>query len=146
MSKKSPTRAFINLPVTDLKRATAFYLAIGGEVNPAFSDDNASCIVMSEHVFFMLLRREFFQSFLERPVADTHAAVGAIVALTVSDRAEVDRAVAAGIAAGGVDAERPQDHGFMYSRQLNDPDGNVLEFFWMDSAAAQGGPGAETRS
>jgi predicted enzyme related to lactoylglutathione lyase len=36
---------FINLPVSDLARATAFYQAIGAVKNAQFSDDTASCMV-----------------------------------------------------------------------------------------------------
>lgn len=58
---------FVNLAVTDLERAKAFYTAVGGTV-------------------------------------------------------------AAGIAAGGTETQAPADYGFMYQRQLTDPDGNILEF------------------
>ena len=30
----------------------------------------------------------------------------------------------------------------MYQRQVNDPDGNILEFGWMDPVAAAQGPAA----
>ncbi|HLP23842.1 MAG TPA: VOC family protein [Microbacteriaceae bacterium] len=137
------TAIFVNLPVADVGRATRFYEAIGGSLNPMFSDEKASCIVLNDNVYFMLLHREFFQSFLERPVADTTAAVGAISAVSVESREDVDAVADAGVAAGGIDAQRPVDMGFMYSRQIQDPDGNVLEFLWMDSAAAQNGPPTE---
>ena len=39
---------FVNLPVADLAKATTFYEAIGLARNPQFSDDTASCMVLSD--------------------------------------------------------------------------------------------------
>src|SRR5204863_977734 len=39
---------FVNLPVTDLPRAKAFYEALGFTHNAQFSDDNSACMVWSE--------------------------------------------------------------------------------------------------
>ena len=138
---------FINVPTTDLPRAKTFYEAIGGAVNPAFTDDKAACIVFSESIFFMVVTREYLQTFTARPIADPRATVGAMFAMTRHSRSEVDAVIDAGVAAGGCEPDgSSQDHGFMYSRQLEDPDGNVLEFLWMDPAAAQSGPPAEANA
>ncbi|QNO37729.1 glyoxalase [Protaetiibacter sp. SSC-01] len=134
---------FVNLPVTDLERAKAFYTAVGGTVNPAFTDHNAACIVIDEgHNYFMLLRREFFQTFTKLPLGDNAKNPSVSTAIFLDSREEVDSAVAAGLAAGGTEAEEPSDYGFMYQRQLTDPDGNILEFGWMDPVAAEKGPEA----
>jgi uncharacterized protein len=136
---------FVNLPVTDLERATGFYTAIGGTVNPAFTDHNAACIVIEEdHEFFMLVTREFFQTFTDLPIGDPTANVSATTALFRGSREEVDQVVAAGLAAGGTEARPASDYGFMYQRQLTDPDGNIIEFGWMDPQAAQSGPPAQS--
>ncbi|GAA2090733.1 VOC family protein [Pseudolysinimonas kribbensis] len=134
---------FVNLPVTDLDRAKAFYTAIGGTVNPLFTDHNAACIVVDEdHNYFMLLTREFFQTFTDLPIGDpsTHAAVS--TAIFLESRDAVDAAVARGLEAGGAEPRPAADYGFMYQRQLTDPDGNLLEFGWMEPAAAAQGPAA----
>ncbi|MFM6973551.1 MAG: VOC family protein [Agromyces sp.] len=131
----SKQMVFINVTTTDLERARAFYTAIGGSINPQFSDDNAICVVLSETIYFMVLRREFMQTFTEKPIGEPAASVSAMYALSYDNRADVDRVVQAGIDAGGIEpAGSPRDLGFMYSRQLEDPDGNILEFFWMDSS------------
>lgn len=49
---------FINLPVSDLERATAFYEAVGATKNPQFSDGTASCMVFSETIHVMLLTHD----------------------------------------------------------------------------------------
>ncbi len=134
---------FVNLPVTDLERAKAFYTAVGFTINPTFTDHNAACVVVEEgHNYFMILVREFFQTFTDLPIGDPTTAVSAATAIFLDSREAVDRTVADGLAAGGSEAQPPSDLGFMYQRQLTDPDGNVLEFGYMDPVAAEQGPAA----
>lgn len=137
------TTMFVNLPVTDLDRAKAFYTAIGFSINPLFTDHNAACVVVEEdHSYFMILVREFFQTFTDLPIGDPAVSPSVATAIFLDSREEVDAAVAHGIAAGGSEARPASDYGFMYQRQLTDPDGNVLEFGWMDPVAAEQGPEA----
>ena len=136
------TMLFVSLPVTDLERAKAFYTALGFEVNPLFSDENGACLVVEDDIFFMLLTREFFGTFTEKTVADTKTTTSVLTALSRESRGAVDEALAIGLAHGGREPVPPQDHGFMYGRDLEDPDGNVLEFFYMDPAAVEAGPEA----
>ncbi|WP_029287235.1 VOC family protein [Cellulomonas sp. HZM] len=134
---------FVNLPVTDLDRAKAFYEAIGFTINPQFTDHNAACVVVEEdHSFFMILTREFFQTFTDLTLGDPAVNPTSATAIFVGSREEVDTAVTSGLAAGGTEARPAADYGFMYQRQLTDPDGNVLEFGWMDPVAAAQGPEA----
>jgi predicted lactoylglutathione lyase len=137
------TAMFVNLPVTDLERAKAFYTAIGFTINPLFTDHNAACVVVEEdHSYFMILVREFFQTFTDLPIGDPSVSPSVSVALFLDSREAVDQAVADGLAAGGSEPRPAADYGFMYQRQVTDPDGNVLEFGWMDPAAAAQGPEA----
>ena len=137
------TSMFVNLPVTDLDRSKAFYEALGFRINPLFTDHNGACVVVEEdHNFFMLLMRDFFQTFTDRPIGDPAKDVSVATALMLDSREAVDSTVAAGLATGGTEARPAADYGFMYQRQLTDPDGNVLEFGWMDPKAAEQGPEA----
>ena len=137
------TSMFVNLPVTDLDRAKAFYEALGFGINPLFTDHNAACVVVEEdHSYFMILMRDFFQTFTDRPIGDPTATVSVTTAIFVDSREQVDAAIAAGLAAGGSEDRPAADYGFMYQRQLTDPDGNLLEFGWMDPVAAEQGPEA----
>ncbi|HEV2638668.1 MAG TPA: VOC family protein [Actinocrinis sp.] len=134
---------FVSLPVTDLDRAKAFYSALGFTLNPLFTDHNAACVLVEEdHNAFMLLTREYFQTFTELPIGDPAVNPSVSTGIFFDSREEVDRVVAAGLAAGGREPRPATDYGFMYQRQLNDPDGNILEFGHMDPAAAQQGPDA----
>ncbi|MBO3095391.1 VOC family protein [Cellulomonas dongxiuzhuiae] len=137
------TAMFVNLPVTDLDRAKAFYTALGFTINPMFTDHNAACVVVEQdHSAFMILTREFFQTFSDRPVGNPAESVSVSTAIFLDSREDVDATIARGTAAGGREERPAADYGFMYQRQLADPDGNVLEFGWMDPTAAEQGPEA----
>jgi predicted lactoylglutathione lyase len=134
---------FVNLPVTDLERAKAFYTALGFTINPLFTDHNAACVVVEEgHSYFMILTREFLQTFTDLPLGDPAKMPVSATAIFLDTRDAVDAAATAGLAAGGSEAKPASDYGFMYQRQLTDPDGNILEFGYMDPVAAEQGPEA----
>lgn len=127
---------FINLPVRDLAASVAFYEALGGTLNPQFSDETAKCVVLSDSIYVMLLTHGKYQSFTARPIGDARAQTQALYALNVDSRDEVDGLVGRLVEAGGrADPNPPQDPGFMFSRSVEDPDGNVWELFWMDMGA-----------
>ena len=134
-----PKMVFINLPITDLARSTAFYAALGGTKNPKFSDETSACMVFSESIYAMLLTHEKYRNFTSRPIADTHATSAALIALAVDSRDEVNATIDRTVAAGGqADPNPKQDHGFMFGRSVEDPDGHVWEIFWMDPAKSSG--------
>ncbi len=127
---------FLNLPVRDLAAATAFYEALGGTVNEQFSSDTNKSIMLSDTIIVMLLTHERFASFTARPIGDARKEAQALIALNVDARGDVDATVGRLVAAGGrADPNPAQDHGFMFSRSVEDPDGYVWELFWMDSGA-----------
>lgn len=135
---------FINLPVSDLERAKAFHEAIGFRIEPKFTDENASCVVIDEeHVYLMLLTREYFGTFTTKTIIEPRSHVQSLTALSLDSREAVDRVLERGVAAGGSEPHEPRDLGFMYSRDLEDPDGHIFEFFWMDPVAAVEGPPSE---
>jgi predicted lactoylglutathione lyase len=134
---------FVNLPVTDLDRAKAFYTALGFRINPLFTDHNAACVVVEDdHSYFMILNREYFQTFTDLPIGDPSVSPTVATAIFLDSREAVDKTVADGLAAGGAEPKPASDYGFMYQRQITDPDGNFLEFGWMDPVAAENGPEA----
>lgn len=134
---------FVNLPVTDLDRAKAFYTSLGFTINPKFTDDNAACVIIDEgQHYVMILKREFFQTFTELPIGDPSVSPTTATALFFDSRDEVDSVHASGLGAGGSEPQPASDYGFMYQRTLCDPDGNILELGWMDPVAAEQGPEA----
>lgn len=136
------TNIFVNLPTTDLARAKAFYEALGAEIVPEFTDDNAACVKWDENVFFMVLTREYLATFTDKPIADPRETAQVLTALSRESRDAVEETRAKVLASGGGENKDPQDYGFMYSISMTDPDGNIIEFMYMDPAAAEQGPDA----
>lgn len=129
---------FVNLPVTDLARSTAFYEAIGGERNPQFSDQTASCIVLSETIHTMLLTHDKYRQFTAKPIADAHSTSQVLICVSADSKEAVDAMVGQAASAGGkADPSPTQDYGFMYGRSFEDPDGHHWEVMWMDMEAAR---------
>ncbi|MDB5672330.1 MAG: lactoylglutathione lyase [Alphaproteobacteria bacterium] len=124
---------FVNLPITDLQRSTAFYEAVGGTKNPQFSDDTASCIVFSDTIHAMLLTHDKYRQFTSKPIADAHASSAVLLCISADSREAVDATVESAVGAGGkADPGKTQDYGFMYGRSFEDPDGHHWEVMWMD--------------
>lgn len=136
------THIFVNIPTSDLDASKAFYTALGADINPLFTDENAACIVWDENIFFMVLTKEYLATFTDKPIVDPRTHAQALIALSRESRDDVDAVVAAGLANGGTEPKPPTELGFMYSRDLEDPDGNILEFVYMDPQAADQGPEA----
>ena len=131
-----PRMIFVNLPVADLQRSTAFYEAVGGTKNPQFSDDTASCIVFSDAIHVMLLTHDKYLQFTPRPIADAHQTSQVLLCITADSRDEVDSMVDKAVAAGGVADPSPKDeYDFMYGRSFEDPDGHLWGVNWMNMAA-----------
>lgn len=130
---------FINLPVTDLSKSKAFYEAIGFTNNPQFSDDSSACMVLTDAISVMLLTHAKWQTFTTRPIPPSTSSE-VMLALACASRDEVDAMNDAAAAKGGTaDINPKQDHGFMYNRNLADPDGHVWEAMWMDMGAVPSG-------
>jgi uncharacterized protein len=134
----TPHKLFVNIPVSDLQRSITFFEALGFTFNAQFTDATATCMLVGEDAYFMLLTKERFAGFSKRPVGDPRRETGALFALSVNSRDEVDVMVQKAVAAGGSHAVEPQDHGFMYGWSFYDLDGHHWEVFWMDPAAIQG--------
>jgi predicted lactoylglutathione lyase len=127
---------FVNLPVADLARAVRFYEAVGATKNPQFSDETAACMVFSETIHAMLLTHDKFKQFTAKPIADAKRTCEVLICISADSRDAVDTMVEAAAADGGVDPSPKQDHGFMYGRSFEDPDGHIWEVMWMDLEAA----------
>ena len=136
------TSIFVNIATSDLERSKAFYTALGATINPLFTDENAACIVWDENVFFMVLTKEYFATFTDKQIIDPKTHAQTSIGLSRDSRDDVDSVMAAGLANGGSEPKPAQDYGFMYSRDLEDPDGNGIEFVYMVPAAAEQGPEA----
>jgi predicted lactoylglutathione lyase len=128
-----PMMILVNLPVRDLAASTAFYVALGGTVNPQFSGETSTSLMFTDAIGVMLLTHDHYREFTKRPIGDARRDSQAMYALTVLDRDAVDATLARAVAAGGrADPNPAQDLGFMYNRHIEDPDGYVWEMVWMN--------------
>jgi uncharacterized protein len=140
-----PKMVFINLPVSNLARATAFYEAIGATKNPQFSDETASCMVISETIHVMLLTHDKFRQFTPKKISDAKTSNQVLLCLSADSRAEVDAIVASASNAGGTADPSPEDeYGFMYGRSFEDLDGHMWGVNWIDVEAAMRARSAAT--
>ena len=134
-----PKMIFVNLPVADLAKSTAFYEAIGFTKNPQFSNEVASGMVWSDTIHLMLLTHDFWKTFTTKEIPDAHVSAQVALCVNFDSRDEVDAITeTAGRSGGEADTSPPQDHGFMYQRSFADPDGHAWEPMWMDPAVASG--------
>ena len=124
---------FLNLPVADLPKSTAFYQALGYALNPQFSGDTAACVVISETIFVMLATHSKFREFTPKAICDTTQAVEVLINLSCESRQEVDDLVAKAVAAGGSTYDKAEDFGFMYTHSFVDPDGHGWGLFHMST-------------
>jgi len=131
---------FVNLPVTDVVRATAFYEAIGFTKNEAFSNEQASGMIWSDAIQVMLLDHKFYATFTDKSIIDARTHSGVLLCLSFDSREAVDDIHRRAKAAGGHEARAIEDHGFMYGGAFDDPDGHGWETMWMDPSAAEAGP------
>ena len=123
---------FVNLPVKDLNKTIEFFTKLGFKFNPQFTDENATCMIIGENIFAMLLVEKFFKSFIKKEIADAKKSTEVLLALHVDSRKEVDEMMTKAIKAGGKEPREPQDHGWMYGRSFEDINGHIWEVFHMD--------------
>jgi predicted lactoylglutathione lyase len=129
-------KLYINLPVENLQKATAFYEAVGFTKNTDFSNEDASAMIWDETLSVMLLSHGFYAGFLPkgRKIAENHQTCEVLNALQFDSRETVDVFFNKAISAGGKKTIETYDHGFMYGRDFEDLDGHIWEAFWMDAS------------
>ena len=129
---------FINLPVTDLPASMAFYTALGFNNNPQFTDHTSACMVWSDTINVMLLTHDKWRSFTSRPIPpSTSSEVMLAISCDSRDAVDAMNTIAANDG-GSADINPASDLGFMYNRNLADPDGHAWEAMWMDMSAMSG--------
>ena len=125
------SQIFVNLPVKDLNRSVKFFTNLGYTFNPTFTDENATCMILGDNLFVMLLVEKFFSSFTDKSIADTSKSNEVLTCVACSSREQVDKLVSNARAGGAKVPRKPQDHGFMYSHGYEDLDGHTWELVHM---------------
>lgn len=133
------TKIFVNLPVKSLDKSVQFFTKLGYTFNSQFTDETATCMIVAEDIFVMLLTEAKFQTFTPKAICDATKSTEVLVCLSCESRAHVDELVRKAVAAGGTTYNEPQDHGFMYAHGFQDLDGHIWELIYMDAAALSSG-------
>ncbi|WP_257348782.1 VOC family protein [Pseudalkalibacillus decolorationis] len=137
VDKVKTDKIFVNLPVKDLNKSVDFFTKVGFEFNPQFTDKNATCMVINENIFVMLLVEDYFKTFTKKEISDSTSSTEVIVALSAESKEKVDEIVNRALASGGKASNDPVDHGFMYGWSFQDIDGHLWEFMYMDESAIE---------
>lgn len=130
-----PTNIFVNLPVKNLPASIEFFTKLGFTFNPQFTDDTATCMIVGETIFVMLLTEAKFQTFTPKPICDATKTTEVLVCISRESREQVDEMARKAVAAGGTTYKEPEDHGFMYGHGFQDLDGHIWELVWMNPSA-----------
>nr|WP_314895726.1 VOC family protein [uncultured Flavobacterium sp.] len=129
------SKIFINLAVKDLKKSIAFFTKLGFSFNPKFTDESATCMIIAENIFAMLLTEERFKDFTKKEICNAHKNTEVLLAMDAESKEKVDELVKNAVDAGGSIYMEPQDHGWMYGHSFADLDGHQWEIFYMDESA-----------
>jgi hypothetical protein len=129
------TKIFVNLPVKNLDASVAFFTKLGFTFNPQFTDETATCMIVSQDIFVMLLTEAKFKTFTPKEICDATKCTEVLVCLTSESREKVDEMVRKAVAAGGTTYNEPQDYGFMYGHGFQDLDGHIWEIIYMEPSA-----------
>lgn len=131
------TKVFVNLPVKNLNKSIEFFTKLGFTFNQQFTDETATCMIVTDDIFVMLLTEEKFKTFTPKEICDAKKCTEVLVGLSLESRAKVDEIVRKAVAAGGTTYNEPQDHGFMYGHGFQDLDGHIWELIYMEPSAVQ---------
>jgi predicted lactoylglutathione lyase len=129
------TQIFVNLPIKNLKQSMEFFTALGFKFNMLFTDDTATCMVVSDTIFVMLLTEDKFKTFTPKAICDATKSSEVLICLSMDSRDKVNEMVRNAVAAGGSTYSDPQDHGFMYGHGFQDLDGHIWELIYMEPGA-----------
>ena len=129
-------QVIFNLAVKDLDKSKAFFSTLGFGFKPEFSSEHAAyMVIVDDSIHAMLMTETFFQSLIDKPLAQAREANEVIICLSCESRDEVDSLIAKAVAAGGRTPHPPEDHGFMYDQGFEDLDGHLWNLVWTAPAA-----------
>jgi predicted lactoylglutathione lyase len=133
------TKMFVNLPVRSLNKSVEFFTKLGFNFNAQVTDETATCMIVSNDIFVMLLTRDKFKTFTPKEICDATKCTEVLVCLSAERREEVDAMGRRAVAAGGTTYNDPQDHGFMYGHEFQDLDGHIWETIYVEPSAIHQG-------
>lgn len=136
-------KIFVNLPVSDLQQSIKFFAQLGFTFNPQFTDETATCMIIGDNIFAMLITKKRFQEFTKKEICDATRSTEVLIALDAESKEKVDEMVQKAVAAGGSTYADPKDYGWMYYHSFADLDGHQWELMYMDENAVPAAPAQE---
>lgn len=128
---------FVNLPVANVAKSTAFYEQLGAKRDTRFCNGETSMLMFEDNIAFMLLSHRRFADFTKKEIIDAKKGVQALFCFSAESRAQVDATIEQAVRGGGIADPGPiEEYGFMYGRSYEDLDGNLIGVTWMDVDAA----------
>lgn len=128
------SKIFLNLAVKDLKKSIDFFTTLGFSFNPQFTDEHATCMIIGDNIFVMLVTEQRFKDFTKKEICNAHKNTEVLIAIDADSREKVDEMVKTAVDAGGSIYMDLQDHGWMYGHGFADLDGHQWEVFYMDES------------
>ena len=129
------TKIFVNLAVKDLQKSIEFFTHLGFTFNPQFTDESATCMIIGENIYAMLLVESRFKDFTKKELCDATKSTEVLIAIDADSRESVDELVRKAVEAGGSVYADKMDYGWMYGHSFADLDGHQWEVMYMDEAA-----------
>jgi predicted lactoylglutathione lyase len=129
------SKIFLNLAVKDLKKSIDFFTTLGFSFNPQFTDEQATCMIIGENIFAMLVTEQRFKDFTKKEICNAHKNTEVLIAIDADSREKVDEMVKTAVDAGRSIYMEPQDHGWIYGHSFADLDGHQWEIMYMDENA-----------
>ena len=122
---------FVNLPIENLNNSVTFFKEHGFTFNEQFTDEESTCMIVSEYIYVMLLEKRKFASFTSRKIADKDT-TEVTLSFACSSSEEVRTISEKAFALGAKRVNDPEDMGFMFSWGFEDLDGHMWDLFWMN--------------
>ena len=129
------SKIFLNLAVKDLKKSIDFFTTLGFSFNPQFTDEQATCMIIGENIFAMLVTEQRFKDFTKKEICNANKNTEVLLAMDAESKEKVDEMVKNAVDAGGTIYMEPQDHGWMYGHSFADLDGHQWEIMYLDENA-----------
>ncbi len=123
---------YINLPIENIQATRLFWSKLGFKFNEDFCDDKALCLELNNGtIYSMLLKKDFFETFTNRKIADLNT-TQVLIAIEVDSKEKVNEIVQLAIENGGSKYRESADHGWMYYDSFADIDGHQWEVMFTD--------------
>lgn len=128
------SKIFVNLPVENLDKSIAFFTKLGFTFNSQFTDETATCMILSDTIFAMLISHDRFKEFTNKEICNAHTHTEVLLAIQVGNKELVDQMVELALDNGGKSYSETKDYGWMYYRTFEDLDGHQWEITAMDES------------